>query len=119
MSKNAQLSAQLYERAEKLITLNRSKLVAGGKVKPRWLDKGSRFWYRREGPQGHEFILIEPSKKLRKPAFDHQRLASALQTAAGSNVDAAVLPFGAIELAQSAVEFDALRCALAMLIGFI
>lgn len=116
MSNIPQLSSQLYERAEKLITLNRSKLVAGGKVKPQWIDKGSRFWYRRDAPQGHELILVEPSKKLRKPAFDHQRLASALQAAAGSKVDAAALPFGAIELAQNAVEFDAFgahwRCSL-------
>ena len=110
------LNSTDYERAEKLIPVNRSKLVSGGKVAPRWIDKGARFWYRGEGPQGHWFVLVEPAKRLRKPAFDHQRLATALAAASGSPVDAAALPFAAIEFSDGAVEFDALgahwRCSL-------
>jgi dipeptidyl aminopeptidase/acylaminoacyl peptidase len=95
---------------------NRAKLVIGGKVTPRWLDQGSRFWYRLEKSNGHEFILVNPAKETREPAFDHKRLARSLATAAGQDVDAAALPFAGITPTDGAVEFDAFgahwRCNL-------
>ena len=116
MPATRQLSAEDYQRAEQLIPINRSKLVAAGKVSPRWIGKGERFWYRVDGPSSCHFVLVEPDKGLRAPAFDHQRRAGALETASGVSMNAAALPFGAIELFDGAVEFDALnarwRCAL-------
>jgi dipeptidyl-peptidase 4 len=111
-----QLDSALYQRAETLLNINRSKLVAGGQVKPRWIDQGARFWYSAARPEGQEFILAEPARHSRKPAFDHGRLAAALQSASGTPVNAAALPFAAIEIKNDAVEFFALgsywRCSL-------
>lgn len=104
----SQLDAKIYETAENLLPFHPSKLVAGGSVNPVWIDDGARFWYRNEGPEGHGFVVVEPAKRSRKPAFDHSRLAGALTAASGEAVDAAALPFKAIELSENAVEFDAL-----------
>jgi dipeptidyl-peptidase-4 len=108
--------AKDYERAEKLLLFSRSKLVGGASVKPVWIEAGARFWYRADGPDGHAFFVVEPARASREPAFDHHRLAAALQAASGEPVDAAVLPFKAIELSGDAVEFDAFgshwRCDL-------
>src|SRR5688572_6163827 len=64
-----QLGSAVYERAEKLLRHNRTKLVSGEKVKPQWIDKGARFWYRSDGPGGHRFLLVDPTERTRKPAF--------------------------------------------------
>jgi len=116
MARLGQLEAKDYERAESLLPFNRSKLVGGASVKPVWIDNGARFWYRNDGPEGHSFFLVEPAKRSRKPAFDHRRLAKALKIAGEKDVDAAALPFKAIELSEASVEFDALgahwRCDL-------
>ena len=116
MPVNGQLDSAVYAVAEQLLPHNRTKLVAGLKVKPRWIDKGARFWYRVDGPEGHSFVLVDPIEGTREPAFDHARLASSLEAASGSPVDAAALPFRAIELSDGAIEFDALdghwRCSL-------
>ncbi|MDT9598728.1 S9 family peptidase [Sphingosinicella rhizophila] len=105
-----------YERAERLLPFTRSKLVAGGAVKPVWIEKGQAFWYLRESPAGHEFILVDPGRKCRAPAFDHGRLADALKAASGEPVDAAALPFRSIRPEDDAVAFDAFgaqwRCDL-------
>jgi len=111
-----QMDVKAYELAEKLLPFHRSKLVAGASVKPVWLEGGARFWYRNDGPEGHSFFVVEPAARSRKPAFDHPRLASALKAASGQEVDAAALPFMAIELSANAIEFDAFgahwRCDL-------
>ena len=116
MSNKPQLDVKDYQRAEQLIGLHRARLVAGLKVKPRWIDNGARFWYRGEGPQGHWFVLVDPAKESRRPAFDHERLAKSLAKASGEQVNAALLPFAAIDFTGYGVEFDAFgahwRCSL-------
>jgi dipeptidyl-peptidase 4 len=63
-----------------------------------WLDGGARLWYRvRTGVDAHEFVLVDVAGRRRGPAFDHQRLASAL-TAAGIAAGAQSLPLTSLEL---------------------
>jgi dienelactone hydrolase len=45
---------------------------------PAWLPDG-RAWYRDTGARGNTFILIDPVKGTRAPAFDQEKLAAALQ----------------------------------------
>jgi len=117
MIKRRQLERDDYERAEKLLPFTRSKLVAGANIKPVWIEGGARFWYRTDGPRGHSFFIVDPAKRSRKPAFDHLRIANALRTAGGDQVDATALPFKAIQRTPGGVEFDAAgarwRCDLA------
>jgi dipeptidyl aminopeptidase/acylaminoacyl peptidase len=56
-----QLAPEVYERAERLRLSNRAKLVPGAKVRPRWLEGGTRFWYR----AGEEIVLVDPSARTR------------------------------------------------------
>src|SRR4029453_14689327 len=42
---------------------------------------------------GTEFLLVDPSKGTRTPAFDHAKVATALSAAAGTTYDARHLPF--------------------------
>jgi dipeptidyl aminopeptidase/acylaminoacyl peptidase len=54
------LDPEVYERAERLRLSNRAALV-GGKVRPRWLEGGARFWYR----SGDEIVLVDPAARTR------------------------------------------------------
>lgn len=114
--KTTQLDGTAYQSAEMLLRHNRAKLVLGGKVRPQWIAGGARFWYAVDTSAGRRFILVDPKAGTREPAFDHSRLAAALAAASGQDVATAELPFGAIELAGGAVEFDAFgahwRCLL-------
>ncbi|MBV8933685.1 MAG: DPP IV N-terminal domain-containing protein, partial [Kutzneria sp.] len=111
-----QLDAAVYQRAERLLRHNRSTLVIGGTVVPRWADGGARFWYVQTTTAGSHFVLVDPRAGRRGPVFDHDRLAAALSSASGHEVSPRALPFGAIDLTTDAVEFGAFctrwRCRL-------
>lgn len=91
-AQQAPLTTKDYEQAESMLSYKTGPLVDHGSVRPNWLP-GDRFWYRNLTPTGFEFVLVDPAKKLRAPAFDHQRLAAALSTAAGKKYDAGMMPF--------------------------
>src|ERR1700738_1265432 len=86
------LSPADYERAEKLMGYNTAPLVFRTGVRPTWLQD-DRFWYRITTTDGSEFLLVDPSKGTRRPAFDHAKVAAALSVAAGTTYDARHLPF--------------------------
>jgi len=85
-----------YQRAEKFMGYNTLPLVYRSGVRPNWLPD-ERFWYRVTTAEGAEFILVDPAKGTRAPAFDHVKLAAALATANGQTVNAKNLPFQTIE----------------------
>ena len=105
-----QLTSADYARAEKFLGYNTDPLVLHSNVRPNWIlpkDPADRFWYRvtvstppTPGSEpGAEFILVDPSKRTKQPAFDHAKLATALSTAVGGDAkyDATHLPFQRID----------------------
>ena len=80
------VTADDYSRAEHLLTETTAALVTGTGVAPRWLDQG-RFWYRSTTAQGSQYMLVDPARKTRVAAFDHERIAASLSNASGSRVD--------------------------------
>jgi len=95
----AALTMQDYERAESRMSYNTERLVDNQAPRPNWLP-GDRFWYRILTAKGSEFILVDPAKGTRVPAFDQQKLASALSTASGQKYEAFQLPFQAIGFSE-------------------
>lgn len=89
------LTAADYARAEKFMFYNTNPLVFH-KVRPTWLPDG-RFWYRDRSTEGNEFVVFDPVKQTREPAFDHESVASALSKAAGKSYDRWHLPFARFE----------------------
>ena len=84
-----------YSKAENLLDYNTRKLIDEHAVKPNWL-KDDSFWYSRTTNSKQEFILVKPIDKTRKPAFDHQKLATALSKLTGTSYDASALPIQSI-----------------------
>ncbi len=89
------LTAKDYERAEKFMSYYTEPFIDGGIVRPNWLT-GDQFWYLASTSKKSEFILVDPAKKNRTTAFDHQKLADALSITTGIKKDAMKLPFQTI-----------------------
>jgi dipeptidyl-peptidase-4 len=101
----AALTAADYAHAEKFMPYNVTPLVYHGTVRVTWLPD-ERFWFRDTTPEGSEFILVDPSRGTRAPAFDHAKLAAALSAAVSPNGEAKYtgthLPFQSIEFSADA-----------------
>lgn len=66
-------------------------------VEPHWLE-GGRFWYRAQRPGGTwEFLLVDPARKSKAPAFDHATLARELGQTAGQALDPSKLAIDPLE----------------------
>jgi hypothetical protein len=102
------LTSTDYGQAQRFLSTNAEQLVDHGSVRPNWLA-GDRLWYRDLNASGSEFILVDPAKGTRVPAFDHQKLAGALSTVAGKTYQANRLPFQTISFTPdlTAVLFQA------------
>nr|HEV7955170.1 DPP IV N-terminal domain-containing protein [Candidatus Acidoferrales bacterium] len=96
----AQGTLQDYQRASQFLPDKLARIVSFGEVTPHWIEESSRFWYRKVGPSGKEFLLVDAAKPLREPAFDHARLAAALSTAARREYKATELPFDTFDFAD-------------------
>ena len=99
----AQVTATDYARAERFLGWNARNLVSGDEVSPRWMEE-DRFWYRNHVRDGYEFVLVDPARGTRAPAFDHDRLAAALSVAADTSYVGHKLPFQEIELVSEEAE---------------
>ncbi len=90
-----------YAAAERFMSYNVYPLASKGVVNARWLDDG-RFWYRDADETGVSFVLIDPAKGTRSPAFDQAKLATALKEASGGAIkeDARHLPVTELSLAD-------------------
>jgi dipeptidyl-peptidase-4 len=97
----AQGTLEDYQRAERFLPGNVRHLVYTADVNPHWIEKTNRFWYRKAGLQGTEFILVDAEQNTSGPAFDHERLAAALSRAAKQEYAATALPFSEIEFVES------------------
>lgn len=74
------LSAADYARAERVLDYNLKGRIKNATVAPQWLADG-RFWYRRDGERGAEYVLIDPARAERRPLFDSARLSQAMRAA--------------------------------------
>ncbi len=94
----AQGSRSDYERARYLHDRTQNK-VFRDHVRPNWLPDGHAFWYRiQTAADRYEFVLVDAQKGQRSPAFDHARLASALQIQGMKDVAPHRLPTDGLRL---------------------
>src|SRR5262245_2214394 len=104
----AQGTAADYERANRL-RFRFQGLAVNIPEQANWIEKTSRFWYRKSVKGGNEFALVDAETMAKRPAFDHEKLAASLSTAAGGKYTALTLPFVTITFVDNerAIEFAA------------
>ena len=97
--------AARYARAESMQAYAMKRLITSFNLVPGWIGTTDLFWYRNQTASGHEFVLVDPSARTRRRAFDHARLAAELAVVTEQDVDPQKLPFSAIEPRDGAVRF--------------
>ncbi|MGA7106301.1 MAG: DPP IV N-terminal domain-containing protein [Terracidiphilus sp.] len=90
-----------YAAAEKFMSYNVNPLAFKGQVNAQWMDDG-RFWYRAVDESGITYMVVDPAKGTRAPAFDQAKVAALLKTASSGAVgmDAQHLALSEISLAD-------------------
>ena len=99
------LAAEDYARAERFLSANMGPHVLGGSVRPTWLE-GDRFWYRNDFAEGAEFVLVDPARRTRARAFDHEGVARGLSAATGEEVRPFALPFTRFDFADGGIRVE-------------
>ena len=79
-------------------------LVDGG---VNWIGQSNRFWYQVTVTGGHTFMVVDPDAWVQRPAFDHDRMATALTTALGRATAADSLPLSALSFAADLQSVEA------------
>ncbi len=102
---SARGTAADYERANSLRSKYES-LTSNVPGPASWIEKTSRFWYRKSVKGGNQFVVYDAETKQKRPAFDHERLAASLSAATGSKYTAATLPFNTIGFADNERTLD-------------
>jgi dipeptidyl aminopeptidase/acylaminoacyl peptidase len=97
------LTADDYARAERFLAQGTYPLMSAVPGRATWLPDG-RAWYRVSTAGGAEFVIADPERAARAPAFDHARLAEALGEATGRDIEPARLPFRGFELSEDGSE---------------
>ena len=90
-----------YQRAQQFLPGNVRHKIFIADVSPHWIEKTNRFWYRKEGLQGSEFVLVDAEQNTSGPAFDHARLAAAISQGAKEQYTSSSLPFREIEFVDN------------------
>jgi len=103
---SGQGTRQDYLRAE-LFAAQFPGMVYNVPSPPEWIDGGPSYWYRVDRAMGTEFIIVDPVKGKKTPAFDHTKLAVGLAKVSIEKVEATNLPFWHIRLAGTKVRFHA------------
>lgn len=89
-----------YARSAALDPLNLVGKLKNSRVVPHWIGERDEFWYQRDTPTGHDFLLVDASTGGKRPAFDHAALSQALTKAAGASVAAGELTVNDLTFAE-------------------
>jgi len=81
-----------YQRAQD-VTPKARRLVVNTPGPATWIGNSGHFWYSRSVKGGTEFTLVDANSGTKKPAFDHDKLATGISTATGKKYTGLTLPF--------------------------
>jgi dipeptidyl aminopeptidase/acylaminoacyl peptidase len=82
-----------WELSNKFGTQALQRVTYSSTLQPRWIGKTDSMWYNWRSRQGTAFMLVYPPAKVKRPLFDHVKLAAALATAHQKPYEPNALPF--------------------------
>jgi dipeptidyl aminopeptidase/acylaminoacyl peptidase len=109
LSASAQVTPADYDRAARLRTRFQD-LTVNVPEPANAVPNTPRFWYRKSVKGGNEFVLVDAAKLTKGPAFDHEKLATALNAVvAGGKYTSTTLPFSSFQFVENegSIEFNA------------
>ena len=87
-----QLTAADYDRAARFLPWDKARLILDDDIGATWIGETGLLWYKMTDEGGWRYVIADPARNARRPAFDHVRIAAALAAASGQPVDAAHIP---------------------------
>ncbi|MFO0881654.1 MAG: prolyl oligopeptidase family serine peptidase [Gemmataceae bacterium] len=81
-----------FSLARKFSKENLAPFTYSTLVMPSWIGKSDRFWYAYRTSKGTQFYLVDPTKKDKRPLFDHDRLAAQLADQTRKPIEGHSLP---------------------------
>lgn len=95
-----------FKHVELLLSWNLQPLVLGNDIRPRWIDD-NRFWYSVRTKEGIRFYKVNPVEPDKIVAFDHEKLAQALEDLLDKKIKPGNLPFTDFDFIneESAIRF--------------
>lgn len=88
-----------YTQAAKFLSQATYPLVSGTSIRPNWINE-DHFWYRSSTADGSTFMLVNAKKGSQAPAFDAEKLATALSKQTGETYRPLKLPFYSISISD-------------------
>lgn len=82
-----------WELSNKFSTQALQRVIYSTTLQPRWIGKTDSLWYNWRNRAGAGFTLVYPPTKVKRPLFDHVKLAAALATAHQKPYEPNALPF--------------------------
>jgi hypothetical protein len=85
---------------------------------PAAIGRTHRFWYRKSGRGAEQFVEIDAETLQKRAAFDHEKIARSLSSAAGRSYQAGQLPFNTLTFDDdgsafiASVEGSPYRCTI-------
>ncbi|MDP4185445.1 MAG: DPP IV N-terminal domain-containing protein [Bacteroidota bacterium] len=73
-----QVTKSDYQRADSTRRFN--KLVYQTSISPEWVEKSHTFWYRVKTRRGEEYYIVDSDKRIKKEAFDQNKLSKLLSS---------------------------------------
>jgi len=61
-----------------------------------WIGDSDHLWYSKAVKGGTEFVWVDAATGIKKPAFDHDKLAAAISAASGGHYTGLTLPFAPV-----------------------
>ena len=94
-----------WKLAEKFSSASLRPYVYSASVAPVFLKDSDNFWYVWREADGKRFMFVDPSKKLKRRLFDHQKLAVQLSQMHMKPYDFNALPFDTLTMADDGNSF--------------
>ncbi len=79
LGSSAQNMLERYQKAEQLLPKNISKLVRNMHIIPSWVKDSDDFWYKIETVSGYQYMYFNADRKTLAKAFDHRKMADAIE----------------------------------------
>jgi dipeptidyl-peptidase 4 len=86
--------------AERFSTANMRNLTFSTSVAPRWIGETDSMFYQWRDRNGATFYLVVPAQRLKRPLFDHARLAEELSRLHRKAFEPGKLPFNAVNFTK-------------------
>jgi dienelactone hydrolase len=61
-----------------------------------WIGDSDHLWYSKTAKGGTEFVWVDAAAGVKRPAFDHDKLAAAISAASGGHYTGLTLPFAPV-----------------------